>query len=277
VRRRRVILATLAAGAVAAGAGLVVGARGTETASAAPVLKRAASVARTQPPLVAHAGQFVYTKSESITLDTYGGDGTSFGALIPWSRESWIGPAGGRMRQVPGTPRFVTDRDREAWIAAGRPSFTGPAADEPTSLPPARPLDLPVDADQLYDRFKAEAARYGPRLYDEMFVYVGDSLRETNVSPEQRAALYQVAARIPGVELVGPVVDSAGRHGIAVAKDDDVNRIRSVLVFDPNTSVLLAEEETTLDGSSLRYPAGTRIESITYLETTVVDALGARP
>ena len=81
-----------------------------------------------------------------------------------------------------------------------------------------------------------------------MFVFVGDSLRETNASPEQRAALYAVAARIPGVDLVGPVTDSAGRRGIAVAKDDNVNHIRSTLVFDPRTSVLLAEEESTANG-----------------------------
>ena len=51
----------------------------------------------------------------------------------------------------------------------------------------------------------------------------------------------------------------------------------NVLVFDPSSSVLLAEGETTLAGNSFGYPAGTRIESITYLETAVVDSLGARP
>jgi hypothetical protein len=276
-RRRRALLVALPAAALAAAAvaGLVVATRGAEPASAAAELERVAAVARTQSPIVARPGQFVYTKSTSLSIDTYAVKGGSFSALIPWSRESWVGPTGGLMRQVPGEARFISDRDRQAWIAAGRPSFTGPVAAEPTTLPPARPLDLPTDPGRLYDKLEHDASSYGPRLYDEMFVYVGDSLRETNASPEQRAALYQVAARIPGVELVGPV-DSAGRRGIAVAKDDDVNRIRSVLVFDPSTSVLLAEEESTLDGNSLGYPAGTRIESITYLETTVVDSLGPR-
>jgi hypothetical protein len=130
---------------------------------------------------------------------------------------------------------------------------------------------------RLFARLKAQAAGFGPRLDDEMFVEVGDSLRETNASPAQRAALYAVAARIPGVELVGRVVDSAGRAGLAVAKDDTVNHIRSTLVFDPNTSVLLAEQETTLAGNSFDYTAGTRIESVTYLTTTIVDSIGKRP
>ena len=277
--RRRALLVPAAALTVllAAGAGIIVGSRGTTTASAATVLKKAAAVARAQQPLVARRGDFVYTKSAWLSLDTYVDKDTSYSALIPWSRESWVGPSGGRMRQVPGHARFLSDRDRNAWIAAGRPPFTGPAAEATETLPAARPLDLPADPDRLFDRLKADAAGYGDRLYDEMFVFVGDSLRETNASPEQRAALYAVAARIPGVDLVGPVTDSAGRRGIAVAKDDNVNHIRSTLVFDPRTSVLLAEEESTLPGNSFGYPTGTRIELATYLQTVVVGSLGARP
>jgi len=279
-RRRRAVLVAIAALAAltAAGAGLLVGgSHGTGNASAATVLKKVASVARVQRTLVAQPGQFVYTKTEYTALDTYVGNGTSYSAMIPWSRESWVGPTGGRMRQIPGQSHFISERDRNAWIAAGRPPFTGPAAKAPEALSPAKPLDLPTDTDALYARLKSDAAGYGPRLYDEMFVYVGDALRETNASPAQRAALYAVAAKIPGVELVGPVTDSAGRRGLAVAKDDHVNHIRSTLVFDPDTSMLLAEEEDTLAGNSFGYPARTRIETMTYLQTAIVDSLGARP
>ena len=276
--QRRTLLVPAAAVVVlvAIGAGILVGSRSPATASAAAVLRKTASVARAQSPLVAAPGQFVYTKSVWLSLDTYVDNGRTYSALIPWTRESWIGPTSGRMHQVPGRPRFIGDRDRDAWIAAGRPPFTGPAASVPEALPPARPLDLPTDPDVLFERLKRETAGYGTRQDAEMFVLVGDSLRETNASPAQRAALYAVAARIPGVDLVGEVTDSAGRSGIAVAKDDDVNHVRSTLVFDPRTSILLAEEESTLAGNSLGYPAGTQIESATYLATTIVDSLGAR-
>jgi len=281
VRARRDGRVLLAIGGIAAAAAatvglLVGGSHGTQTASAATALKKAAKVARAHALPVARPGQFVYTKTVYSALDTYVDKGATYSALMPWSRESWLGPTGGRMRQVPGTPRFLSDRDREAWIAAGRPSFAGPDSGAPTPLPAAKPLDLPTDSDRLFARLKAEAASYGPRLYDEMFVEVGDSLRETNASPEQRAALYAVAARIPGVELAGRIVDSAGRTGIAVSKDDAVNHIRSTLVFDPDTSVLLGEQQETLAGNSLGYPAGTKIESVTYLRTAVVDSIGAR-
>ena len=279
-RRRRAAfaLALGLAALAAAGVGLLVGgSHGPASASAATVLKKVASVARAQPAPIAQPGQFVYTKTQYTALDTYVDKNTSYGALIPWSRESWIGPTGGSMREVPGEPRFLTERDRNTWIAAGRQPLTGPDASQPETLSPAKPLDLPTDPAALYARLKDEAVHFGPRLYDEMFVEVGDSLRETNASAAQRAALYAVAARIPGVELVGTVTDAAGRRGVAVAKDDVVNHVRSTLVFDPDTSRLLAEEEETLAGNSLGLPAGTRIETITYLVTAIVDSIGARP
>ena len=46
---------------------------------------------------------------------------------------------------------------------------------------------------------------------------VGDLLRETSASPELRAALFKVAAGIPGVKLLGTVTDSDGRSGTAIA------------------------------------------------------------
>jgi hypothetical protein len=275
---RRVVLTSSVAvvAVVAAVAGLLVATRLPAGASAAVELKKAAAVARVQPLVVARAGQFVYTKSQYTALNTYADNGTTYAALIPWTRESWIGPTGGRIHQVPGAASFVDEQDRAKWIAAGRPSFTGPSSDQTDALPPAKPLDLPSDPDSLFAQLKNEASGYGARMDAEMFVLVGDALRETNASPAQRAALYAVAARIPGVELVGRV-DSLGRSGIAVAADDDVNHTRSTLVFDPTTSQLLAEEESTLPGNSFGYPAGTRIFSMTYLATGVVDALGARP
>jgi hypothetical protein len=103
-----------------------------------------------------------------------------------------------------------------------------------------------------------------------MFVLVGDDLRETAASPAQRAALYEVAARIPGVELVGRVTDSAGRPGIAVAMTDTSSRSRQVLIFDPTTSQLLAEEQTVVAGNEFGWPSGTVMGRTTYLEHAVV-------
>jgi hypothetical protein len=66
-----------------------------------------------------------------------------------------------------------------------------------------------------------------------------------------RSALYEVAARLPGVE--------SGRPGVAVAMRDEVNHLRSELIFDPAT------------------PEGTRIGWAVYLRSEVVDAIRQRP
>ena len=81
----------------------------------------------------------------------------------------------------------------------------------------------------------------GPPGPAEDFVQVGDLLRETDASPALRAAIYQVAAKIPGVVALGTVTDHAGRSGIGLAYDD--HGVQSALIFDPATSALLGETD----------------------------------
>ncbi len=50
---------------------------------------------------------------------------------------------------------------------------------------------------------------------------------ETFAPPQYRSALYQVVARIPGVELMGSVNDPAGRPGIGVAATWNASDYRS--------------------------------------------------
>ena len=70
-----------------------------------------------------------------------------------------------------------------------------------------------------------------------MFTIVGDLLRESPAPPALRRALWEVAATIPGVQLVGPVTDAAGRAGVAV------ERGRARYVLDPSDGRLLEESE----------------------------------
>jgi len=272
VRRSRRWLAVPALGAAAAAVAFALlgsnGGDGTQSAAGA-TLRRAASVARAQPPLIPGPGQYLYTKSVNAYLNTtvpVGGAGTDYSVLVPHVRQIWLGLGGGRLYETSGMPRFLTAQDRERWIADGRPQLTEPPSEN--TLPPARPLDLPSDPDALYARLEHDAAGHGSGLHTEMFTLVGDSLRETGATPAQRAALYQVAGRIPGVELVGPVEDSAGRRGVAVAMED--HGIRFTLIFDPDTSALLSEEQVALAGNPYGYPADTRVGYATYLVQKIV-------
>ena len=110
-----------------------------------------------------------------------------------------------------------------------------------------------------------------------MFTLVGDALRESDASPALRASLYEVAARIPGVELVGPATDRVGRHGVAVAYVDGKIHERHELIFDPRTATLLGEEYVELEGNSYGYSPGTVTGYATYVVSGVVSRLGARP
>ncbi len=197
--------------------------------------------------------------------------------LVPRVRELWWGRSGGHLHETSGEPQFLSAGDRARWVAVGRPDLTDVAPSLSVSLPPFTRLDLPSDPDALYAQLEKDATGRGNGLSSEMLTLVGDALRETNATPAQRAALYTVAARIPGVELVGDVTDQNGRAGQAVAIDDDVNKTRLTLTFDPETSALLAEEQVVLAGNAHGYPAGTRIAHATYAPPVLVDSPDARP
>jgi hypothetical protein len=290
-RRRSLVLLPVGAALVAASLAAVIVGLPTlgkeDTASAASgVLHKAAAVARHQPaPPPLRPGEFVYTRSVNAYLSTYAlGDGKpTFSALVPHVREAWLAPDGtGWLVQTGGKAEFLSPRDREDWIAAGRPVFGNEDMDLALNNSdgpnvPMVTLSLPSDPDRLYARIKRDAGSGGSRLQEEMFTLVGDALRETHATPAQRAALYEVAARIPGVELVGETTDRAHRPGIAVAMRDEENRTRQMLIFDPETAELLGEEETAIDGNSWGFPDGTVIGYATYLESAVVDKIKERP
>src|SRR5439155_2581095 len=94
----------------------------------------------------------------------------------------------------------------------------------------------------------------GPDGDWETFSIIGDLLRETSVPPVVRGALYEVAADLPGVELVGRVEDASGRPGVAVAYTHD--GIRQEFIFDPNTAALLGENDVLVEDSTVNVGRG---------------------
>jgi len=273
-RRRLLVPAVALAGAAAIAALVGVGRHGQTTAAAAPFLRQTGHVAlRQPPPTPVTRGHYRYTKS-LIAYLVIDGD-KHWVALAPKVREIWLGPTGGQIRETSSGPVFLSAADRGRWIAAGRPPVTAPEATE--TLPPPLPLDLPTNPDALYKKLHDEAVGNANGTESEMLTEVGDALRETDASPALRAALYEVAARIPGIELVGPVTDRIGRHGIAVAYSSRPDDQRHELIFDPKTSALLGEEYRALSGNEFGYAPGTLIGYATYVRTGVADRLGVRP
>ena len=309
-RRPRLRIALPAAGAAAAAGVAAVLALGssdgglTPEASAAERLREAASVAERQPdPRAIGPGQFWYQRSIEAYLTTTGGvpaDDPSatehpFSLIQPHIREQWIGrDGGGRVRtRLRGEPRFPGPRDRERWQAAGSPDLGGemdlPLVNE-DAPPPGAPgfslgqeaisyeqlLDLPTDADRLYERLRQAAERGGSGPDDELFTIVGDLLRGAPIPSDLRGALYRVAARVPGIRAVGEVRDAAGRRGVGIGRDNQ--GVRSVLIFDPATAELLGEQNVLLErGDYVDAAPGTVTGEAAYLEAGVVDSTRERP
>ena len=286
VRRRRplALAAALAVGAVAivASVGLPFGASGGASPAAAAVLRHAARTAASQPAAEPPAaGQFVYTKSDSLFEDTAVTNGQMINYYEHVFREAWIGTDGsGRIREGEGAPRFVTGADRAAWVAAGKPSLTGERnSDDTFKAGGLSYLDLgrlPTDPTALKPLIENRSVEGGPPGDAETFTIIGDLLRETYAPPAVRSALYTIASELPGVQLVGASHDQLGRPGIAVAYISQ--GLRHELIFDPQTSALLGEQTTVADPSQVRsLAAGAVVESTSYLSSGVVDSTTATP
>lgn len=282
--------------------------------SAAEVLRQAAAAELDTAPPLPGPGQYLYVKSEDAYMSSYmkslgapaPAPGKPLGSvdplqpvepeiaysmLVPHIREVWMGSENSLLETHSSPPEFLSESDRRAWEAHGSPEIKGGLSVD--HLGPTKPLDLPSDPNELYDQFHAKAARVAGDPYTpdgdapidpaqtiayEMFRMAGESLRERSATPEQRAALFEVASRLDGIELVGDVTDTAGRPGIAIAMLDPRNGIRDTFVFDPDTSALLAEEEVVAaDDNEFGYPVGTVIGHSTYLERAIVDKSGERP
>ena len=281
------VVAAAVAVAVAVPVVLPGGHSGGAPSAAAQALMRASLVASRQargdgPPA---PGQYVYTKTESLDESDWADAGPNhegFSVLMPRVREAWIGTDGsGRLLETTGTPTFLSEKDRTAWIASGRPDLganqTSNEAYQAGGLSYMDLSKLPTDPEQLGRMIERRQIEGGPPGDAETFTIIADMLRETYAPPKLRAALYQIASELPGVELLGTVDDSAGREGVAVAYTNAGSRHE--LIFDPNTSWLLGERYVVTDPARahMAVPAGTVVGWATYLASGVVDSTTARP
>lgn len=278
--RRRLALGGVGLAAAVGAAAIALVGIGNEAgidASAAAVLRDAAArtLAQEQPP----AGAALYSKSTNEYMNVRPEDG--FSVLVPHIREIWLEDGRGILRTSNGPPRFLSSRDRQRWIAAGRPQLSEGRGSTDT-IPLPEPSRLPSDPDALFAAIEDEARGHSEGTYRQMFTRVGDYLREANegfavLTSAQQAALYEVAARIPGIELIGPVTDPAGRKGVAVAMANRSDGLRHTLVIDPATGMLLSEEQRTLQNNFHGYPEGTVVGHSTLLERKILPAGAPRP
>lgn len=262
-----------------------------QNTAAAAVLHHASHIASLQPPHYLQPGEYAYTRSVGAYFDEQDRQGHTWGALVRTTREIWIGSDGsGRIRQRSETPVFLASDDRARWERAGAPPISELSSGEtydrrfgahglgpPLEIDGFHQIDLlrlANSPDLLRAAIQAAAEKTANPLGYEMLTIVGDVLRESVAPPQLRASLYQLAADIPGIELVGTVTDRAGRRGTAVAAGRGDTRLE--LIFDPRTSALLAQQEVLVHPiPDTTAPVGTAISYTLFLDSGVTRSLSA--
>lgn len=254
---------------------------GGAPATAAELLSGTAAVAEDRG--TSHRqGPFVYAKTVSDQLTTSEGDGGTWSVVQPIAEETWIAADGsGRVRSVFGEPRFLGPRDEAGWRASGAPEFPSGTSD---STLPAGALSyealesLPTDPDELLSALREQVAFEGIPGDVGVFLRLGQLLSRGDAPPALRAGLYRAASQLPGIQLVGPVTDPTGRPGVGVGMtySETGAAVRLVMVFDQETSALLAQEQILLEPAPwVDVNAGARLSYIAYLGSGRVDSVEA--
>jgi hypothetical protein len=266
---------------------LVAGGEGRSVDSAAAAaLKELADAARAHPPTLPPGDdRFLYFRTESKAFlakpdeppfNTGIRTRDDFGFLLEFEsiQEAWVGEDRGRLRNAAGTPRLASPRDRRVWERAGRPKLPGAYDQESPHDTGIERLRLPADPDALLAELRARARDEGKGDSRVFSTLIPGYLREWGVTPEQRATLYEAAARLPEVELLGERRDPEGRPGVGFAMVDEESENRQTLILDKDTGLLLAEIWQPLPGGPIP-PRATGYH--VFRAPVLVDAAGERP
>jgi hypothetical protein len=242
--------------------------------SASAVLNRIAVAAMATDATPVKDGQFVYV--ESLTRSNEGTfDGpVRLGALH--KREVW-------MSQDPGP---VT---RQGWIRE-----SGKGAVMPGQLIPIESADpvpagihhptykwlasLPTDPDALLELLYARTrVDEGESREQAVFSKIGHLVSETIMPSANASALYKAAAKIPGVKEIPDAVDAAGRHGIAITREDASSATRDEWIFDKDTLAFLGSRSYITKDEVKGITSDTLSGTSAIMERTVVDQRGKAP
>lgn len=283
------VAAAAVAGVLALTSGIDNGHVTPAPATAAEALRQAAAAAEDHAAPFPRDDQFFYVRSRTTNLTVPASSDqadTLPTALVTKQRSIWTSvDRRGRLEERIVATKFATEAERQKWERAGRPVLGAtPATGHPLSIAPTRTyrlgtieltrpqmLGFPTDPRVIYQRLGSQVGDRGPSADGEVFTELGDALRESPAPAELRAALYRTLAQVRGVEFLGQVADSAGRNGTAVALTEA--GVRHELVFDANTSEMLAERVVLVDpkAAGVNLPAGTTIGDSTYLQRAVTN------
>ncbi len=250
------------------------GSSGTRTLTAAYILGRAASAAAAATAPVPRPGQYIYVSSVTAYLNVEISKAGEQAWLYRTSRQIWQSVDGQRA----GLLQIVQHPNQKLPWGPTPPAISGNPVDwtslPATGCPGAAPqrgtyaflTTLPTDPGRLrtwiYQHPDGELQRDMEAWSD-----IGDMLREMLVPPKLAAALFRVAATIPGATVRPDAVNALGQSGVAVSRSG------TELIFNPRTYQLIGEGAVLTKAVAGQGPAGTVIASTAQQQARVVSSV----
>jgi hypothetical protein len=275
------VAVAVAAGAVAVALVTGLGTGREPDARAAQMLRTAAAQLRaTGAAPTLGPGQYWYVESIGHSMVTSVTGSGSFNAITSTVHVEWVGADGsGRIVRTDGDPQFPTPQDRQRWVAAGKPPLGGSLDSKQAvgsmvfpfggrALSYAEVRALPTDPGAMAALVEQAAVRNSWSLSWQELDLIAELMRNAPLSPAQGAALYEVAARLPDVQLIGPTTDPSGRPGTGVAVTSNGQQME--LVIDTATGQLLGDRQVDVG-------TGQVSEAMSYVRTGVVGSTTATP
>ncbi|MFE2873702.1 CU044_5270 family protein [Embleya sp. NPDC059259] len=235
-----------------------------EQRSASALLVRAAVTAETGSQLPVRDGQYEYVRTLGYSAVLGGPErAPTFRHSPIRTTEHW--------RPVDGTGTYL---QRGGSGTEFREEHTGPGN---LHRPDYRFMQtLPTDPAELLRLLRKAAPEHGGNPVDQQtFSLIGDLLMNAAAPPAVVGALFRAAALLPGVTVADDTVDSLGRPGVSVARDE-VQGSRAEWILDRATSAFTGVREiSTTD--TVYAPAGTVLNLSSVVERGFVDRPGGRP
>jgi hypothetical protein len=246
--------------------------------TAAYVLNQAASAAAASSQPVPRPGQFIYVSSvgSGQVTDMSPAGGKSW--LYKQNSQSWLSVDGQRTGLVQLVERGYVKLPWGPPVPANRGVGTSWISLPPSSCPGAAPArstyeflaSLPTDPVRLHTWIYQHLNGQNP-ADRQAWIDIGDMLRGMLVPSKLAAALFRVAATIPGARVVAHATNVVGRAGVAVSRSG------TELIFDPKTYQLIGEGSVLTKAAKGVGPAGTVVGASAILRVAVVDHLPKVP
>jgi hypothetical protein len=217
------------------------------------VLTELAARARAQPAPV--------TLTQTVSLETWSAQVEADSPVSSYYVQpeevdkNWVPDRSGSWKSCAGDVRYGVPGPRDSPLEPGttlRDDAYGPG-DFPLAFPDTPPDDA-LELDTYIRGASALPAR--PETIDYFAAIEGMRYDRTLTGPQTAAAL-DLLGRLPDVTLAGTVTDRLGRQGIAIQTERSSGTHRMLLIFSPESGLLISSESVYLGGIAdyaLNYP-----------------------